>query len=264
MIIEQPFLRHCDLMKDLIPYFEDEDISGSTVAHYFWCIGQHNPSLPQTLATWRETARLRGFNPFIVGCLTFGFDQPTEMGFDAAAEFPPHGTRAPTINEQIPWLAPFHGSAHDYELVVIEQLARVEPHFPIFRSAMVSWDNTARRGTSARIYTNASPPAFEIWLSELVKRAKCRGLASDKLIFVNAWNEWGEGTHLEPDNKFGRAWLEVCLRSICRDGQPADLKELGRLFPKNANARYQLSLLLLRELRIHRGTRRNIRSARAE
>ena len=31
---------------------------------------------------------------------------------------------------------------------------------------------------------------------------------TEKLLFIKAWNEWGEGNYLEPDMKWGRAYIE--------------------------------------------------------
>jgi O-antigen biosynthesis protein len=61
---------------------------------------------------------------------------------------------------------------------------------------------------------NASPEAFESGLSDLV-RARMGEPYDDRLVFINAWNEWAEGNHLEPDLKNGRRYLEAVRRVNC-------------------------------------------------
>jgi lipopolysaccharide biosynthesis protein len=79
---------------------------------------------------------------------------------------------------------------------------------------MPGWDNTARRGTTANIFVNGSPQAYEVWLRGIVDATKRDLPAGERFLFVNAWNEWAEGAHLEPDLKFGRAYLEATRRAL--------------------------------------------------
>jgi len=71
---------------------------------------------------------------------------------------------------------------------------------------MPGWDNTSRRGTAAYVFHGGNPVTFRRWLSRAVDAASAAG--PDTMVFVNAWNEWAEGAHLEPDERFGRANLE--------------------------------------------------------
>jgi lipopolysaccharide biosynthesis protein len=59
----------------------------------------------------------------------------------------------------------------------------------------------------------ASPAAYEEWLRALVTAARL-GHPEHRLVFVNAWNEWAEGAHLEPDERFGTGYLEATRRAL--------------------------------------------------
>jgi hypothetical protein len=76
---------------------------------------------------------------------------------------------------------------------------------------MVSWDNTPRRGSNGIVFINARPDTFEEGLREVVDRLPADG-SSERLVFLNAWNEWAEGNHLEPDLQYGTGWLEAVRR----------------------------------------------------
>jgi lipopolysaccharide biosynthesis protein len=75
------------------------------------------------------------------------------------------------------------------------------------------WDNTARRGEDAWVLHHNTPESYERWLTLAVRRAMQRP-RDERLVFVNAWNEWAEGAHLEPDRRHGRAFLEATLRAV--------------------------------------------------
>lgn len=68
-----------------------------------------------------------------------------------------------------------------------------------------SWDNTARRRTPT-VIQNSKPSEFKRWLD--LAASKISGYDHNKsLVFINAWNEWAEGCHLEPDEEMGKAFL---------------------------------------------------------
>lgn len=75
-----------------------------------------------------------------------------------------------------------------------------------FLGGFVDWDNTARKGKNGRIVMGTSPEKFEKYL--MLQKDKAIENNSE-FIFMNAWNEWGEGTYLEPDEKYGYAYLEA-------------------------------------------------------
>jgi hypothetical protein len=100
-------------------------------------------------------------------------------------------------------------------------MARVRPSFPHFPCCFVGWDNTARRGDKAIVMVDSSPELFRNQLALLVD-----GVAEkhpeERVVFINAWNEWAEGMYLEPDQKFGDALLQ-------------ELASVVSLAPSNSN-----------------------------
>lgn len=83
---------------------------------------------------------------------------------------------------------------------------------PIIPGAFVDFDNTARYRNRAKIFTGVTPEIFEDYLSRLVGLVKSE--YHEKVILMNAWNEWGEGAYLEPDQRNGYAYLEAVKRSL--------------------------------------------------
>ena len=84
----------------------------------------------------------------------------------------------------------------------------------LFKSVMLSWDNTARRQNESHIFVNATPSAYKNWLDNVVTYTR-KNLPEDKrFVFINAWNEWAEGTHLEPDRRYGYAYLQATADAI--------------------------------------------------
>ena len=72
----------------------------------------------------------------------------------------------------------------------------------------MDWDNTPRYVKRARIFKGASPERFAYWFRRLVEVTATRP-DPERLIFMNAWNEWAEGTYLEPDERHGLKYLEA-------------------------------------------------------
>ncbi len=78
-----------------------------------------------------------------------------------------------------------------------------------FPGLIPDWDNTPRRGYKGLVYKGTSPEKFEEALKIL--KEKKEGHKND-FVFINAWNEWGEGAMLEPDEYRGYGYLEAVKR----------------------------------------------------
>lgn len=175
------------------------------------------PDFAETLKMWRSEAKRMGLGDlYVVSAQTFGHTQSQDLGLDAAMEFPPHGLSPQDISMLIPGLVEnFDGGIYEYSEVVSNAVMQKEPDYLLFRTSMLSWDNTARRNLSASIFADFSVTRYTQWLASNIERAAKDPARNDseRLIFINAWNEWAEGTHLEPDQKHGYGYLEA-TRSV--------------------------------------------------
>lgn len=178
------------------------------------------PEAAAVTAYWREQAAAAGL-PGLYLCAVQSHDaalDPRPAGFDAAVEFPPspwHGRKLDP--KALPELDPdFTGNVYDYGSFVAETLARKTPEYRLLRGVMMGWDNTARRGPAAFLFHGATPRGYEAWLRAAAAWTAAHNPPEERIVFLNAWNEWAEGTHLEPDERHGRAWLEATRRALTR------------------------------------------------
>ena len=168
------------------------------------------PEPQRTAATFRAVARAAGeAEPYLCYIKHAGAQAPEAYGFDAAVEFPPHGFLAQTLTDQVDKTNPdFAGEVWDY--VSMAQGALARPLSPsTFLSVMVGWDNTPRLQNNGQIFVNSHPANYRRWLAAVVDQTRRTQPLEKQLIFINAWNEWGEGCYLEPDAQHGRAYLEA-------------------------------------------------------
>ena len=164
--------------------------------------------------TWRDEVLKAGLGDLHLVMVQHGDDNPLQMGFDAAVEFPPHGITVSDIQHKLEGLDPeFRGGIYDYGDVADLATGRARPHHPLHRGVMLGWDNTARRGESATIYHGATPERYRRWLQDMLHDARENG-GPDEVVFINAWNEWAEGTYLEPDQTHGHQWLEATRDAV--------------------------------------------------
>ncbi|MCI3943869.1 glycosyltransferase [Pseudomonas syringae] len=172
------------------------------------------PDFAKTAATWRKVCREQGLGEIYIAMVeSFELVQsnthPSALGCDAAVEFPPQGlaeVKQPTgeiINPE------FVGHVADYRDLAVRYATRPAPGYTRFKGVMPGWDNTARRPHTSFCFENATPGAFQAWLEESIADTKEQNFGDERLVFVNAWNEWAEGAYLEPDRRFGHTYLEA-------------------------------------------------------
>ena len=176
------------------------------------------PDCAKTLQRWRALFRERhGLDPLIIMAQTFGNTDPRVYGFDAALEFPPHkfGSLVPTINHSVQVLDPdYRGEVRSYDDVVAASTADFPADFPLIKTVFPSWDNDARRQGAGMVVQGTTPQKFGAWIESVVDHLEQEPVLGERLLCVNAWNEWCEGAYLEPDVHYGHAYLSALARAV--------------------------------------------------
>ncbi len=90
--------------------------------------------------------------------------------------------------------------------------------YTLFRGIMPDWDNTARTKTP-KIYHGSSPAVYQEWLTKLLEYTKDNLPDDRQFLFINAWNEWAEGAYLEPDRRYGYAYLNSTARALIKTAE---------------------------------------------
>lgn len=184
------------------------------------------PDAAETAECWRRWCRENGIGEiYLAYTQSFEKTDPGHYGFDAAIEFPPNNSAPPNVTDQvIPPHADFAATVYDWS--VFPQRSEKYPprEYKLFRSVCPGWDNTARRKNSGTIFINNTPDLYRQWLESAVNDTLNNVADPDeRLIFVNAWNEWAEGAHLEPDSANGYAYLQAtrdALDNVTRGQRP--------------------------------------------
>lgn len=240
LLLKQEYSRQDALkhISTLIKYFKDPRyirIDGKPVfAFYKTSI---IPNIFEYTQVFREEAAKNGMELYLCRFENFGCYGPDFMkGFDAAIEFQPFTfTLDNYIRDVVSMrrrkfslrlvnrlLTAFGKDAllkkqmfryfnwFDYSDYVnyILKTYKYPQQYKRFPGVMPGWDNTARRGEDSMLFKNSSPSVFSNWL-EYHERNFRPYSNEENFLFINAWNEWAEGNHLEPCQKWGLKYLEA-------------------------------------------------------
>lgn len=173
------------------------------------------PNLKKLISEWRKCAQDIGIGElYIMTKDDLARDDFKNMEFaDAEFDFVPNGMGHPgcmVTGLDTP-------KAFDYTQMVDDIEHLYTEHFPLkpfYYSCTMGWDNSARRKENYRIYYRYSLKAFYKWLRIIIKQTRLRNPSDRRFVFINAWNEWAEGTYLEPDKKYGYANINTLSRAI--------------------------------------------------
>jgi lipopolysaccharide biosynthesis protein len=220
MLIEQVHTEdeYLHFIRDISPYLKDPRyirVDGKPLLIVYRVNLLPNPQ--KAAEIWRSECEKMGLGEiYLVAAQSFDVTDPRPYGFDAAVQFPPHGAGSSVISQASVKInnSNFRGYIYDYCSAARIMLDRKPGDYTLFKTVMVSWDNTARKQNDPNIFINSTPSAYQEWLEGAVKYSQ-EYLPEDKrFVFINAWNEWAEGTHLEPDRKYGYAYLQATASAL--------------------------------------------------
>ncbi len=241
-----------DHINALIPYFKDHRYimvnNKPVIAIYCSTL---LPDVQSTLTTWRNEAAKQGIELYICRFESHhaGGEEYLKAGFDAAIDFQPWGIdsrdyhvgiikrkttsfgfKAKNLlfknllkrlsyrlyNEYKKKLEneTIYNYRFDYAAYVNFVMNRDFPVYKRYPSLMPMWDNSPRRAEHPAIFYNSTPQLYKKWLQHIVSSFKPFS-SEENLLFINAWNEWGEGNHLEPCMKWSMQYLEATKEVLC-------------------------------------------------
>jgi lipopolysaccharide biosynthesis protein len=183
------------------------------------------PDAAATLRRWRAhfTASRLG-DPYFVMVLAFDDHDPRRYGFDAAAEFPPHrlASDAPLLTGSARRFAQdYDGRVHSYDHMARTAMQIGGTDFTMFRGVCPGWDNEPRKPNRGITFVNSTPAKYGEWLGWACRKVMQSNAPEERIVFINAWNEWAEGAHLEPDRHFGYAYLKATAEALAALNGPA-------------------------------------------
>ena len=214
ILIAQQYRPEDDLgfIKSLEPFLKDPryiKVGGAPLIIVYR--PQHMPDSAKSIAVWRDYCAAVGIGEIHLACaLTHGNWDHRLYGFDSGVEFPPHNMASPNLAAKLDFHAPYSGYCPDYSDIAEMYLKNTYgPERSVFRGVFPSWDNSARRGSIGTVILSGTPENYQHWLAGAIANTKADFPQGDRLVFINAWNEWAEGCHLEPDRKYGHRFLEA-------------------------------------------------------
>ena len=184
------------------------------------------PDIKKTAEIWRNIAIKEGFpDLYLIRVESFiGGIDPVSIGFDASIEFQPDWNNLPRrlrpsfsdkfisfFNNSIPALESNH--VFLYKDLIKAALSKPAPTYKRFPGITPMWDNTSRRKNNSYIFHDSHPELFSQWLEEIINRFKPFS-QEENFIFINAWNEWAEGCHLEPCLKWANGYLKAVQNKV--------------------------------------------------
>lgn len=220
VLIEQNYCEEDDIahFKYLLDFFKDDryiKINGKPVFAIYRT--DLIPNVERFIETFQKCAKAEGFELYFIKR-----EQQAKPGkescFDASFDFPPFNMSkkmnswrnhlGESICRRIFHVTKFN-KIFSYPAYVEEMMQKpLNGEYKIYPTILPSFDNSCRRiNQPYMLLKNSTPELFGKWAEYVLSEFEPYS-SEENLVFVNAWNEWAEGNHLEPDQKWGTQYLE--------------------------------------------------------
>jgi hypothetical protein len=188
------------------------------------------PDIKNVMNYWRSLAAeagLPGLHLVAVNYRAVPVD-PAEFGMDASTWQP-----MPDKSGHIPWRYPalkarmrlargqYKLTVLDYSQIMDGLTRKQPPKFTEYPTVLPNWDNTPRSGLNGLVLHGSTPELFKTVLQRGINLVQAYPSAQ-RIVFIKAWNEWAEGNYLEPDQRFGHAYLEAVREAL--NEAPSDVR----------------------------------------
>lgn len=210
-----------EFIEDILPFLRDPRylrVDGKAVLAVYRP-GQMD-DFPAVVRGWRDRAAQAGVPLHVLSVdVAREFDAlkgtPQDNGLDGMLTFAPHNCLWSWIGHDGLDVDPrFTGNLLSYSALVRDSERRVNSGVPdgSYPGVMVTFDNTARRQWASDVWYGSNPYTFRRWLATAVRSVAHRE-PEQRVVFINAWNEWAEGAVLEPSDRFGSTYL-LAVRDV--------------------------------------------------
>ena len=170
--------------------------------------------------TWQELAQKNGLpGIYLVGqCDRYQIKDVLDAGFDAVNhEEVNHIHEKETVIkkaiQQILLRSVKLPRIYDYSEAMKSMVIEEDRENNVFPTICPNFDHTPRSGARGLVFTGVTPETFEKHVRATLDLVKDKP-DEQKIIVLKSWNEWGEGNYMEPDEKYGKGFIEAMSRAI--------------------------------------------------
>lgn len=183
------------------------------------------PNIGKTIQVWKEVVKKEGFPDLYIGFAKKSVNEKFIECFDFAFEFQPSFSDTPQapkarivkrIKIKMAKIFGVHKNSdmviNDYETYAKYQMVQ-EYNQKVYPGITPMWDNAARKKKFPFILHESTPKKYKNWL-EHIRDNYPWDKVPEPFLFINAWNEWAEGNHLEPCQKWKLEYLQETKQTL--------------------------------------------------